>query len=477
MQATIALARWAAETSDDHGDTAYQMARDAVLDTVACMLAGSHNIVTQGVARSIKGWGEGCATLVGRVESAAAPWAALVNGTAAHALDFDDYDPAAIAHVSAVIVPALLAVAETRDLSGHALLDAYIVGFEILARVGQAVNPEHYARGWHATSTIGALGAAVACARLLKLDAAATGHALGLGTSMATGSRSQLGTMAKPVHAGLAAKAGVLAAELAANGITAATDSISGPRGFGEMFGNVGIERFDGALARLGATRALEELGLVVKRFPSCGSTLRSVDGLLELKEKHGFAPEEVDGVLTVVPEQNARNLLYPAPRNAMEARFSMQYCLAVALLHGGLSLTDFTPEAVDRPDVRTWLPRIQMRAQPDPSGGENLEDRQPAVTTVRLKDGRHLVTSVRYAKGTLAHPLTAAELSAKFRTCGTSCLDTETIIAGEAALGNIDAAASVRDVMQHLAGNHNVAEREFARAEETPVVRYYCNH
>jgi 2-methylcitrate dehydratase PrpD len=430
------------------------------------MLAGSHNIVTRSVARSIRGWGEGRATLVGRAESAAAPWAALVNGTAAHALDFDDYDPAAIAHASAVIVPALLAVAEARNLSGHALLDAYIVGFEILARVGQAVNPGHYARGWHATSTIGTLAAAVACGRLLRLDAGTMEHALGLGTSMAAGSRSQLGTMAKPVHAGLAAKAGVLAAELAANGITAATDSIGGPRGFGEMFSDSGIERFDSALAKLGTTRALEEVGLVVKRFPSCGSTLRSIDGVLELRTKYGFSPAEVDSISTAVPEQNARNLMYSAPRNAMEARFSMQYCLAVALLHGELSLADFTPEAIGRPEVRAWLPRIKMHAYPAPSEGENLADRQPAVTTIHLMDGHSLVASVRYAKGTLANPLTAAELSAKFRTCGASCLDASALTAGEAALENIDSAAGVRDVMQYLAGNRSVvAEREFASA------------
>src|SRR5690606_570811 len=162
------------------------------------------------------------------------PWAALVNGTAAHALDFDDnFDPAK-AHATAVLAPAILALAEQEDASGAACLDAYIAGLQILGRVGQGLNPYHRNRGWHATATVGAVGAAAACARLLGLDARQAAYALSISTSMSAGFMSQFGTMTKPIHAGLAAKAGVIAASVAKNGIDA---------GMGTLDGRTGMQR------------------------------------------------------------------------------------------------------------------------------------------------------------------------------------------------------------------------------------------
>src|SRR5690606_18663480 len=162
---------------------------------------------------------------IGRPDGLSPPWAALANGTAAHALDFDDnFDPAK-AHASAVLIPAILALAEERPAPGFAVLDAYIVGLQIMGRVGQGINPFHRNRGWHATATVGAIGAAAACARLLALSSAQATHALSLATSMAAGSMAQFGTMAKPLHAGLAAKSGVIAASLAQAGLDAGAET------------------------------------------------------------------------------------------------------------------------------------------------------------------------------------------------------------------------------------------------------------
>ena len=208
----LAYGAWLAETPDAWPAAAIESAHRQFIDVIGVTIPGAAEPAAQRVFETVRGWGAGPSTALMLGARLAPPWAALVNGTAAHALDFDDnFDPAK-AHATAVLAPAILALAETEGASGRACLDAYVAGLQILGRVGQGVNPAHRNRGWHATATVGAIGAAAACARLLRLDARAAGYALSIATSMAGGFMSQFGTMTKPLHAGLAAKAGVMAA-------------------------------------------------------------------------------------------------------------------------------------------------------------------------------------------------------------------------------------------------------------------------
>jgi 2-methylcitrate dehydratase PrpD len=192
------LAAWAAETPDDWSPLALARARDAVEDLFACMIAGTEDEATVRVRSAIAHWGGDGATVAGQAARAAAPWAAFANGTAAHALDFDDNFLPSMTHASAVLVSALLAVGEGAGASGRRLLDVYIVGLEMHAKLGLGVNRSHYNMGWHATSTIGTIGTAAACARLLDLDARQPGNAMSLGVSMASGVKVQFGSNAKP---------------------------------------------------------------------------------------------------------------------------------------------------------------------------------------------------------------------------------------------------------------------------------------
>jgi 2-methylcitrate dehydratase PrpD len=215
---TATLAAWIARTPPIRSRRAVALAKDALKDIVACMLAGARDEATLCVSSAARGWG--------------APAAALVFGTAAHALDYDDnYHPMA-GHATAVLAPAIFALAESKRASGAAVLDAYIVGLEVLALVGNGVNLVHYELGWHSTSTLGPFGAAAACARLLGLDQARVTAALSLAFSMAGGSKLQFGTMAKPLHAGLAAQHGVMAAMLAASGVAGVAEPLEGAWGF-----------------------------------------------------------------------------------------------------------------------------------------------------------------------------------------------------------------------------------------------------
>jgi 2-methylcitrate dehydratase PrpD len=421
----IAYGRWLADTPDAWPEAALQSAHRAFIDVIAVSIPGAAEPVTRHVFDTVRPWGEGPATAIGFGNRLAAPWAALVNGTAAHALDFDDnFDPAK-AHATAVLAPAILALAEQRGASGRACLDAYIAGLQILGRVGQGVNPVHRNRGWHATATIGAIGAAAACARLMGLGAEQAAYAVSIATSMAGGFMSQFGTMVKPIHAGLAAKGGVTAAALARSGINAGLATLDGPTGMNRLMVGPDYEALRDGVTHVehgqnlrfetdsvGEPLLILSSGLKVKRFPNCGSAHRAMDGLVELKERHGFTAAEVESIEVRAPVSHLSNLMYTDPQDALQAKFSMEYGLAVALLTGNCALGDFTDEAAMCAEVRALYPLIR-RVPVDKAEGEF-----PTEVEVRLKDGRSFETKVRMPAGSLAAPFTIDQHWAKFEGC-----------------------------------------------------------
>jgi 2-methylcitrate dehydratase PrpD len=297
----------------------------AVLDTVGVTLAGVSEPASRIVRGTIAaGGGDACALLGTSVRSSAAN-AALANGTSAHALDFDDMCFVSLAHPSAPLVPAAIAAAEAAGASGRALLDAYVAGFEIEARLGRLMNPRHYERGWHCTSTLGTIGAAAAVSRLLGLDAAAAGHALAIAASEASGLKENFGTMVKPLHAGLAARNGVLAALLARGGMTASAQALDGPQGFLHAFDSAGDGLVD-AVGDLGSRWEILDTGITVKLYPSCAGTHPTLDAILDLRREHRFTGDEVDRIDVDVDSITPTILIYPRPASGLEGKFSLPF-------------------------------------------------------------------------------------------------------------------------------------------------------
>lgn len=423
-------------------------ARDAITDTVGCMLAGAVDAAPQAVASAFAGdiGAEGASPLAtgGR---ASPPLAALVNATAAHCLDFDDNFHPARAHASAVLVPALLAVATAdASISGYQFVASYLAGLEAQASVGFGVNPSHYNRGWHGTSTVGCIGAAAGVACLMGLGADCVAQAMSLAASMAAGPKGQFGTAAKPFHAGMAARNAIEAAMLSRAGLTGRLDILERHQGFLDLFG--GDQAAGWADLPLDGAHVIETRGLVTKLHPCCASTHRAIDAALDLQAEHGFSLDEVIRIETKVGRSARDNLTYPDPADEMQARFSMQYCLAVALLQGRLSLSDFTPEAVSRSAVRTHMAKIAMDAY-SPEEERGVE-RLPHKVSITLQDGRILHAERLHAKGSIACPLTDEEKQAKFTDClrwaGIDGDDMHGVVAG---LGD---AASVRTAMEQVA-------------------------
>ncbi len=390
-------------------------ARDAVLDPVGVTLAGS----VEPVARMVRdvARAEGGATrcgILGVAERTGAGWAALANGTAAHALDFDDMCFVSLAHPSTPLVAAGLAAAELADAGGAALLDAYCVGFEIEAVLGRVMNPTHYAQGWHATATLGTIGAAATAVRLLGQDAQTAACSMAIAASEASGLKESFGTMVKPLQAGLAGRNGVLAALLAEAGLVASERAVDGPQGLLVAMQARRHELGD-AGAALGRVWEIVDGGITVKLYPSCAATHPTIDTLIDLRAEHGFGADEVDQIEIGVDAVTPTVLIHDRPTGGLEAKFSMHFCAAAAVADGRVDIQTFETGLAD-PRIRRLLPRVTMRV--DPSVGGDQPALTEAVVTVRLVDGQSFRRRVRGARGYPSRPPTAEELDRKFRTC-----------------------------------------------------------
>ncbi|MFQ5937219.1 MAG: MmgE/PrpD family protein [Acidiferrobacterales bacterium] len=445
------LAEWAAETPAKWSDVALERAEHGIEDVFACLVAGASDEAAARVRSAIAPWGEGTSSVVGQRKSAAPPWAALANGTAAHALDYDDILRPAVTHATAVLFPALLALAEEIDASGAALLDAYVVGLEMQAAVGRGVNRSHYDAGWHATSTIGCIGAAAACGRLLGLDTARMGHAMSLSVSMASGPKVQFGTMAKPFHAGMAAQHAVMAATLARAGLEARDTALEGGLGFLPLYGGPDPLGWDSVLPRLGEPLAIEKPGLCFKRHPCCGSTHLILDCIIDLQREHGFTAEDVAGVDTLIGTVNKRNLMYDNPQNEMQARFSLQYCVAVALLNARLTLADFTPAAVTRPAVCRLLKLTSIRTHDPAEEPADADTRLPHSVEITLNNGQRLSASREHPRGSMFDPFDDSDRAQKFSDCCEGILAPASLTAARGQLAKLRDLDSLRTLAAHL--------------------------
>lgn len=458
--AVEAFGDWISTCPAHWDDAALESAHRQLIDTVAVMIPGAREPSARITLESVLPWGSGCsqgANVVGTTRILPPPWAALVNGTAAHALDFDDnYDPAK-AHASAVLFPAILALADTHGYSGSEVLDAYIVGLQIMGRVGQGVNPVHRNLGWHATATVGVFGAAAACARLFKLDPVRAGHTLALASSMSSGFMSQFGTMAKPLHAGLAAKGGVMAATLAANGMEGGMHTLDGPTGMNTLM--VGPDRegqkqyltgdehgqtLEFELDHVGEPLQITRYGFRVKRFPNCGSAHRAMDLLLAILEEEALGADDIACITVHAPRTHLDNLFYHDPLNGLEAKFSMEYALACLLETGYCGLQDFSDEAVARPEVRRHFTRVKL----DPV--DKLESVCPTCLVVKTADGRQFERSASMPLGSLAAPFTAAQYWDKLDACISGLLSDEQAEPLKLTLRNFHGLAAARDMTRH---------------------------
>ena len=449
MNATARLAEFVVKTSlRDCPDAAVTQVRHAALDTLGVMLAGAAEPVAAGVRAVARAeGGTPLCTVIGTSMRTAPTWAALANGTAAHAHDFDDTNFALLGHPSAPLLAAALACAEAEPADGAAVTLAYLIGFEVSVALGVALNPDHYTRGWHATSSIGTLGCAAAAASLLGLDAGQTRHALGIGASLASGLKENFGSMTKPFHAGHAARNGVFAAMAAREGLTASDAALDGRQGYAAAFSQTTLapDAFDA----LGQRWQVLASGIAVKPYPSCALTHSAIDALLELRARHGLHADQVAevevGVNHVVPDV----LRHIAPTNGLERKFSMQFCAAAALATGRVDLGSFDDGPVADAGTRGLMDRVRMVV--DPTLPDRLEQHAWSRVTVRLRDGRALASPPRGASGHPDQPLSDAQLRDKFLACATPVLGADEAEGVAAQLAHLEDIPDIRALTARL--------------------------
>lgn len=444
----------ATESFDKLPEAVVAAARRAILDTLGVTLAGSVEPTASRVRALIahrRAADE--ATVIGTSLRASVEDVALANGTASHALDYDDLNQSLFGHPSAPILSAALPLAERRRAPGTSLVTAFVAGVEIEAKLGRALNPALYEIGWHATSTLGIFGAAAAAAKLLGLSTGQTVNALAIAASMASGIKANIGTDCKPLHVGHAARCGIEAALLAEAGFTGNPRALEHVDGFGATYATGNRPAWDLTTAGLGSPHDIVDPGIGVKRFPACASTHQALDATLALAEEHAIDPAAVASVECGVSYMAPHQLIYDQAQTGLQGKFSMPYCVSVALLDRTVGLAQFAEERVQRADVKALMPRVRMYVHPDQTTRESLPARFTEVA-IELADGRRLVKSVRVAKGQPQNPLSNAELTIKFNDCAARVMSRERASSLLAAVLTIETAPDVSVLARMLSGS-----------------------
>jgi len=401
------------------------LGKRSVLDGIGLALAGAASECGRIAQRYLKQLGiESAAgsTVIGTGLRLPARFAAFGNGLAIHADDYDDTQLAVakdrvyglLTHPTAPALPPALALAERDRRSGADLMLAYQVGVEVECKVAEAILPRHYQTGFHSTATCGSIGAAAAAAKLLGLDREATRRALSIGATQAGGLRENFGTMTKPFHAGRAAENGVVAAELAALGFTASANGLEADRGFFRAAGGgFSPEMIEG---KLGDPWTFHFPGVSIKPHPSGSLTHPGMAVMMDLIRKHDIRAERVKRVAVGTNHNMPNALIHHHPKNELQAKFSMEFCMAILLIERKGGLEQFTDAVVNRPDVQAMIRKVDFGVHPEAEAAGF--DKMTTLIAVELDDGTVLEGRADFGKGSPANPMTDDELAEKFRQC-----------------------------------------------------------
>ncbi len=428
-------------------------AKTAILDTFGVMLAGSREEAARVLMR-VPGISEqGPSLIFGYKLRTSALNAALVNGLSAHVLDFDDVNIALGGHPSAPMLPALLALSDVTETNGRDLITAFVAGFETETQIARGVNFHHYEKGWHPTATLGIFGAAAACARLLNLSDERTTIAMAIAASLASGIKANFGTMTKPLHIGQCSRNGLFAALLAQEGFTANPLALDHQQGFFNVFNGLENYSTDKIFSDWAQPLDIERPGLGIKLYPCCGSAHAAIDGMLSLAEKYNIDPHQVDRVNAKIHARRLAHINRPDPESALDAKFSVQYCLARCLLERRVVVDHFANEAFLDPSARALMSRIVVEPYVNPPPDQG--DHYAVHLLVTLKSGERLsLTQERPLGRRPEEPTPRERLNAKFDSCARIALDDHSADDLRATIEGLENVSSVRDSISRIAGN-----------------------
>jgi 2-methylcitrate dehydratase PrpD len=393
---------------------------DAITDTLACMVLGTGQALEPKLRRALFSdqslkqvlmQFQPAALRSSATEAQGA--AALYLGTLAHAADFDDISHPAYCHATALLLPALLIRGAALGVSGEALIRAHIVGIETLGQLGRRLNTAHYERGWHTTGTFGAIGATAALAFLENFTDEQIRGALGVSASLASGVRQNFGTMTKPLHAGLAARSAILATRLAEQDFTCAPDAIEGKFGFMKVFGGQAPASYAKQWGQ--PLEILTETGIGLKAYPCCAATHPAIDATRALRKRlNGTSFEEIESMRVGASRFAMQPLIYDLPNTGLEGKFSMRYCIASAMIDGGVKIGTFEADQITRPAIERLMQKIKVEIDPLVADDHEFA----AIVDLKLKSGQEESIRIDVASGKPGNWLSEALLKEKFFDC-----------------------------------------------------------
>lgn len=437
-------------TADSLTPNVIRFAKLGIIDTVGVTLLGATEPVVKVLQKTLEGnLVSGPSLAFGGHQRLGTLDAVLINGTAAHAADYDDMARNMGGHPSVALVPVVIALAEALGASGLEVLEAYVVGFEAECRLGRVIHPHHYEKGWHPTSTLGVFGAAAAAARLLKLDVTATATALAIAASMASGVKANFGTMTKPLHVGQCVRNGLFAAQLASNGLTANPYALEHKQGFFASYDGLDNVHPERLLDQWGECLEIEQKSVGLKQFPCCGSTHPAIRAMLQLA-RDGLRAEDVDGIEITVNRLRLPHTNNPDPQTALGAKFSVQYVAARALICGVVNLEHFEGSAHLDADVRQLMAKITLSTYPEhiDKNRNDTRDEFAADISVRTHDGLRLASHAPHALGRGGtDPMNDEEMWQKFSNCATRLLPQAKVRESFDRLQTLEDCASINDI------------------------------
>ncbi|MCQ8781217.1 MmgE/PrpD family protein [Mangrovibrevibacter kandeliae] len=406
----------------DLPDAVVELGKKHILDGLGLALSGSVARSGELVRRHLDdlGLAEGSATVIGGGRKVAPRFAAFANGVGIHADDYDDTQLAVapdrvyglLTHPTAPALPAAFAMAETLGADGRSFMLAYHLGVEVECKIAEAIAPRHYQTGFHATATCGTFAAAAATAKLLGLDVDATRRALSIAGSQSAGLRENFGTMTKPFHAGRSSESGVAAAQFASYGWTAAGRILEAPRGFFNAAG--GGYDVNAIYGKLGAPWTFVEPGISIKPHPSGSLTHPGMTEMLRLIKANDIRAEDVVRVRVGTNSNMPNALIHHRPKDELQAKFSMEFCMAILLLDHRAGLAEFTDAAVEREDVKAMIEKVDFVIDDvAEAAGYHL---MTTIIDITLKDGRTISGRADFGKGSPAFPMSYDEVAGKFR-------------------------------------------------------------
>jgi len=414
---TAELGRFASSLRlNDIPEEALAVAKTGFTDCFGVMIAGARDPVVALLDREMAGSdSKAQASLIPSLKKRNVEDAALVNGAAAHVLDYDDvtFD----GHPSAVLVPAIIAQGETVGASGAELLTAYVAGYEVWAELLVREPVPLHQKGWHPTAVRGTVAAAAACAKLRRLSSEQTQTALAIAASMAGGLVANFGSLTKCFQVGRAAQSGVIAARLADAGLTASPDALEHQSGYLAAYSPNGQAKLTESFDPHHKLWHLARQGLNVKRYPICYATHRAIDAAIELTETHNLKPADVDEIRVSTGEMQMLMVRNHRPKNAFEAKFSMEFAMASSLIARSVGLAQLTDAFVGQPDVQSLIPRVAIETTKETMNGSAFAPSE--TVAIRTKKGNVFASEpIVHAKGSMQRPLSRGELQVKFDDC-----------------------------------------------------------